>query len=295
MSRGDADRRPYHAGLGAASTHRRCLATRLDRGLEGVGRRVPDGGGLRVPPQRGDLVALRLGTHALAGLLQVGRDGGDRVAPRAACALPAPAGHRSHRVRGPRAQPGPPEAAADGGREHDPGEGTTPSAAARQRADDLIWDGTVQILEHEQRALVQPNFDRLSCAFARLVSIGAATTFEVSGVRRELPYFTSFYLYSLTSRPPRVVRVGTWPRITRLEDRWWWLSRSVVPRFRRFAGTPLIDAILGRILAEARACTTMPCVPSLPEQAWRQRRTPAGAALGAPVGPARRWAPRRRH
>src|ERR687897_2861181 len=35
------------------------------------------------------------------------------------------------------------------------------SAEARLVAEDLIWEGNVQLLEHEQRALVQPNFDRL--------------------------------------------------------------------------------------------------------------------------------------
>src|ERR687897_997755 len=64
-------------------------------------------------------------------------------------------------------------------------EAGTASAEARLVAEDLIWEGNVQLLEHEQRALVQPNFDRLSCASARLVSIGSATSFEVRGVRRE--------------------------------------------------------------------------------------------------------------
>src|SRR5580693_7165876 len=61
----------------------------------------------------------------------------------------------------------------------------TASAQARQRADDLIWEGNVALLEHEQRALVQPNFARLSRASAWLVSIGSATSFEVRGVRQE--------------------------------------------------------------------------------------------------------------
>ena len=83
-------------------------------------------------------------------------------------------------------------------------EDTTASTAARRTAADLIWAGNLQLLDHEQRSVVQPNFDRLSCAFARLISIGSATTFEVRGVRKEVSYFTSFYLYSLTrgSRTP---------------------------------------------------------------------------------------------
>ena len=61
----------------------------------------------------------------------------------------------------------------------------TATPEARRAAGDLIWEGNVQLLEHEQRALVQPNLDRLSCAFARLFSIGSALTFEVRGARQE--------------------------------------------------------------------------------------------------------------
>ena len=139
---------------------------------------------------------------------------------------------------------------------------STVSPAARRLADDLIWSGNLQLLEHEQRAVVQPNFDLLSCAFARLVSIGSASSFAARGVRGELAYFTSFYLYSLTRGIPHSVRAQAWPRMTRLDDRWQWLVSSVVPRFRRFdADTRLLDASLRRIFDDARAYATMPCVP----------------------------------
>jgi hypothetical protein len=138
----------------------------------------------------------------------------------------------------------------------------TASPAARRLADDLIWAGNLQLLEHEQRAVVQPNFDLLSCAFARLLSIGSASSFEVRGVGREVAYFTSFYLYSLGRGILHSVRAQAWPRMTRLDDRWRWLVSSVVPRFRRFdADTRSIDASLRRILDDARVYATMPCVP----------------------------------
>jgi hypothetical protein len=160
----------------------------------------------------------------------------------------------------------------------------TASAEARRTADELIWEGNVQLLEHEQRALVQPNFDRLSCAFARLVSIGSATSFEVRGVRQEIAYFTSFYMYSLTRGIPHALRAQAWPRITRFDDRWNWLVKSVVPRFRRFdADTRLVDASLRRIFDQARDLASAPCVPPSPAdrdfapnaQKWRlpQRKT----------------------
>jgi hypothetical protein len=137
----------------------------------------------------------------------------------------------------------------------------TASAEARRAATALIWKGNVQLLEHEQRALVQPNLDRLSCAFARLFSIGSALTFEVRGVRHEVSYFTSFYVYSLTRGVPQAVRAQVWPRITRYEDRWRWIVTSIVPRFRRFdADTGLADRSLRRIFDEARDYAANPCV-----------------------------------
>ena len=147
----------------------------------------------------------------------------------------------------------------------------TASAEARRTAEDLIWKGNVQLLEHEQRALVQPNLDGLSCAFARLFSIGSALTFEVRGVRDEASYFTSFYLYSLTRGIPHALQAQTWPRITRFTDRWRWIVTSIVPRFRRFDADPrLLDTSLRRVFDEARDYASNPCVrPRSPESVSR--------------------------
>ena len=155
-------------------------------------------------------------------------------------------------------------------------EDATASAQARRAAGDLIWAGNVELLEHEQRALVQPNFDRLSSASAWLVSIGAATSFEMRGVRQEIAYFTSFYIYSLTRGIPHALRARAWPRITRFDDRWRWLVASVVPRFRRFdADTRLVDASLRHIFDEAHDFASAPCVlPRSPADGPRRAAQP---------------------
>jgi len=146
-------------------------------------------------------------------------------------------------------------------------EDPTASAEARAKAEGLVWEGNVQLLEHEQRALVQPNLDGLSCAFARLFSIGSALTFEVRGVRDEASYFTSFYLSSLTRGIPHALRAQTWPRITRFPDRWRWIVTSIVPRFRRFDADPrLPDTSLRRVFNEARDYASNPCVLSRASQ-----------------------------
>ena len=132
----------------------------------------------------------------------------------------------------------------------------------RAAATDDIWAGNIAILEHEQRALVQPNFDRLSSAFARIVSMGSASTFDVRGLRQGLGYFTSFYLYSFTGGAPRSMGARTWPNIVRFEDRWPWLTTHVVPRFRRFdANQRMIESSMQRILDEANRLAATPCQP----------------------------------
>ena len=140
-------------------------------------------------------------------------------------------------------------------------EDRTASAEARREAEELIWKGNVELLEHEQRALVQPNLDELSCWFARLFSIGSALSFEVRGVRDEISYFTSFYYYALTRGIREVLHARAWPRITRYDDRWRWIVTCIVPRFRRFDIQPrLIDASLRRVFDEARNYASNPCV-----------------------------------
>jgi hypothetical protein len=140
-------------------------------------------------------------------------------------------------------------------------EDETASADARRAAEELVWEGNVRLLEHEQRALVQPSLDHLSCAFARLFSIGSALSFEVRGMRQEAKYFTSFYLYALTREVPQALHARTWPRITRFDDRWRWICTSIVPRFRRLeCDTGLVDAGLRRIFDEARDYADNPCL-----------------------------------
>ena len=134
------------------------------------------------------------------------------------------------------------------------------STQARSRAKDLIWTGNLELLRHEQRSVVQPNFDRLSSSFARLMSIGSVTTFEVRGVRQEMSHLTSFYMYSLTRGFRDAVRAQSFPRITRFEDRWRWLAMSVVPRFRVFdADARLVDASMRHILDVSYQYTSVPC------------------------------------
>jgi hypothetical protein len=136
----------------------------------------------------------------------------------------------------------------------------TASATARRSATDRIWDGNIRLLEHEQRAVVQPNFDRLSRTFGTLFSAGASLSFEAHGLRQELRYFSSFYLYSFGRGLPATLRARAWPRVTRFDDRWRWIVTAVVPRFRHLdSDARSLDESVRRIFDEARRSTSTPC------------------------------------
>ena len=132
---------------------------------------------------------------------------------------------------------------------------------AQKEAIDLVWAGNLALLQHEQRTVVQPLFDGLSGTFARLISMGATTTFEVRGLRQQLRYVTSFTAYSLTGGLVAALRARTVPSITRFEDRWKWLETSVVPRFRRLdADQDLVERTLNRVVKGTTRYADLPCL-----------------------------------
>lgn len=167
-------------------------------------------------------------------------------------------------------------------------EDVTSSPAAKEKARDLIWKGNLLLLEHEQRVVVQPSFDRLSAGYAHIVSIGSATTFETRGPCQAVEYFTSFYLYTLARTSPRGRGRRLWPRITNYDDRWRWLESSVVPRFRRFEADPhVIRGILRHILDQDHQHAPSPCgTPVRGDQgSWRRVAPPHPGTRGLKAVP----------
>lgn len=132
---------------------------------------------------------------------------------------------------------------------------------ARLEAADMVWAGNLALLRHEQRTVVQPLFDCLSGTFARLMSMGSTTSFEVRGLRQQIRYFTSFSAYSLTGGLAAALAARTIPKITRFDERWRWLETTVVPRFRRLdADQDLIDRTLLHIIQQAKRYADLPCL-----------------------------------
>lgn len=100
-----------------------------------------------------------------------------------------------------------------------------------QHGRDLVVRGNITLLRHEQEAVVQPHLSLLSCAFARVFSLGSSLNYEPSGVVDCLRYCSSFYAFMLLREWVRLVRSRSLPRLDLLEHRWLWIERVLVPKF----------------------------------------------------------------
>jgi len=100
-----------------------------------------------------------------------------------------------------------------------------------QRGGDLIVRGNITLLRHEQEAVVQPHLSLLSCAFARVFSLGSSLNYEPKGMVDCLRYCSSFYAFMLLREWVRLVRSRSLPRLDLLEHRWLWIERVLVPKF----------------------------------------------------------------
>lgn len=139
-------------------------------------------------------------------------------------------------------------------------EGRLSAQAGTAGGEEMIWEANRLLLRHEQEDVVQPNFDQLSCAFARAFSFGATLGFQADGPLRSLGFFTSFYGHSLTGRLTTFLREFRLPMITKLDDRWDWIERSILPRFRRYEGSgEAIESAIQTFLVDAGVTEEVAC------------------------------------
>lgn len=107
------------------------------------------------------------------------------------------------------------------------------SERVTSRAEDLAWEGTRRILEHEQRTTVQRFFARYHPLFGAFVSIVSAADFRLGAPDITQPTRPVFIPFMLRRRAAALRASGSrWPSITRFEHRWAWLDGEVLPCWR---------------------------------------------------------------
>lgn len=98
----------------------------------------------------------------------------------------------------------------------------------RQEATYLIWQGNDLLLAHEQIAIVQPALARMGPAFDFVLSQATTLAFEPHRFDIFTRYRAYFALFMYTHGLPILLRTWSPPRIQRLDQRWFWITKSPV-------------------------------------------------------------------
>ena len=90
-------------------------------------------------------------------------------------------------------------------------------------AEDLIWQGNLLLLKHEQSVTVQAHFARLQQpVFKQFLSSATDIDFDANNFQVDPKTHTSFHQYILPFLP-----LGALPDITNFEQRWRWVENEV--------------------------------------------------------------------
>jgi uncharacterized protein with NAD-binding domain and iron-sulfur cluster len=100
------------------------------------------------------------------------------------------------------------------------------SLAAREGAD-LIWDGNQDLLDHEQREVLQPGYNDMQLTFEEVLSVVTSLDFNVTILKYDPKLFTSFTAFMVIRGLLVLLRTGLLPRIANFDQRWYWISKSV--------------------------------------------------------------------
>jgi hypothetical protein len=115
-------------------------------------------------------------------------------------------------------------------------------AENNDRANALAWQGSLLLLEHEQRTTVQPRFAAISRRFGALASGLTVMDFGLDGSDR---LTTSFAHYTLRGQQPGQFVGKAVPSLVDFEQRWRWIQEEVWPLWRR---TEELDPALSRTM-----------------------------------------------
>ncbi len=105
-------------------------------------------------------------------------------------------------------------------------------AAARN----LIWDGNQDLLFHEQKIILQPGYDRMSLAFEDVLAVVASMDFNVDVLNYDPKKVTVFTLFLTVFGTMVLLQTGLLPHIANFTQRWFWVSRSILPMWRGIDG-----------------------------------------------------------
>ena len=98
---------------------------------------------------------------------------------------------------------------------------------------ELIWEANVDILWHEQHKVVQPLFDKLTFVFSGAMSLIASFDYDVNHKKTDWKLASRFVFFMLTKGLKKLTKHSLLPDVTDLEQRWYWISQSLLKKWQK--------------------------------------------------------------
>lgn len=100
-----------------------------------------------------------------------------------------------------------------------------------------IWRANVDLLYHEQARVVQPVFSQLGGTFKRILTFCASLDFNPNHIQTDWRYHSSFIFYMYWSGKKIMMSTQSFPNLTILQQRWFWLENKIVENWKRVEQT----------------------------------------------------------
>jgi len=112
---------------------------------------------------------------------------------------------------------------------------------------ELIWEGALHLLRHEQTAIVQEQFLNIDQTFNAFLSAFTDIDFDGDNFMVDLGTHTSFYPFMLAHARDVLLSTMSLPDIRRFEHRWAWIERAVWSIWRSVSTAPTVLAAIDRL------------------------------------------------
>lgn len=100
-----------------------------------------------------------------------------------------------------------------------------------------IWQGNIDLLYHEQARIVQPVFSSLGGTFKKILTFCATLDFNPSHTKTDWRFHSSFIFYMYWYGKNIMMTTQSFPNLTILQQRWYWLENKIVENWKRVEKT----------------------------------------------------------
>lgn len=123
------------------------------------------------------------------------------------------------------------------------------AARSSPPTEERVWRGNLALLRHEQERTVQPRFDRFDTLFGIALTWASMLDFDADDKHLDPGTLSEFKRFMFTRGWLRLLRSFSLPNVVNLDQRWYWISESLLPRWQQVdRSDPLLEQKMKRLM-----------------------------------------------